>query len=1273
MSPMPTVARLAHRSTQFDNASRANGVLTGGGWLPQAAALNVTSNQFAGSQSGTSGNYRTGAFRNDQWAQAVIPAGINTGDYIGLTLRTQGTSGNTWYGALYWNNSGTYVISMWYSLTGSTTNIGTYTIGTTALTAGTVFKFTIEGARIRAWLNGAVVFETGDFNIRSGGTPGITAFGTSGRFDNFSCGSTVKVPTAYANAGTFYSTPTRTATEAGGVQDWSFDTTNNPQAGHSPAPQSSGGGQLRILPPPSPAAVPHNFLIICTVEPGFHGTTYGNGLDAISATGVHNTWNLTLVETCWGTNGWLGDSPSDPTQHCESNLCADLIPWLRNSQFASGGEQFWHIGFSRSGLGGLTQIFKHPWLYQKAAVWDFPFDMWDYASEGAGGSTGPFGTQDNFNQNYALTYQFFEELMAPFLVNTRIWTGGYSAFQTDSSTIRTMFAAKGIQYTAGALVNSSSHNWAPSPTGAWVANAINAMGAMTAAAPTNSVAPTLSGTVAVGSVQTCSPGTWSDPTCQFFYQWQTDSASPGTYAVVSTGVNGNQYTIQAGDGGNHVRCLVNAVSVNGGTNALATAAVVPPGAPANTVAPVISGTTTVGSTLTCSQGTWANSPTGFTYQWQQNGVNISGQTANTYVVASGDLGTTIGCVVTATNSFGSRSATATIAIPPGPPVNTVLPVISGSTSVGSTLTCTTGTWTNSPSSYTYQWQRDAVNISGATSAGYVIVSGDQGHVIACRVVATNVAGNAGATASGITIPASPINTVLPAITGATTLAATLTCSQGTWSNSPTSYAYQWTRDGTNISGATASTYVITTSDQGHSLACVVTASNASGSTPATASSVAIPGSALPELVLTQVQTDNFTRANGNVGGSNGWTQNAQGDTNLVINSNAVFNVGTPDGGVYRTGETYNSDQYSEVTIGNNASGGLTGPSVRNTSGGQAYLLGYYQNAPGTYQFLLVKRSNSAGGNYATLCGTTSFSGGILQPGDKVRIVAEGNQITCFVIPLANGGVWGQGNVGQAGVPYAFLSIYDGNNIGSSPALTGGSPGIAMGGSTAGPSVTAWAGGNAATTALSAALQTDNFNRANAGASVGQSGWQIMTGYPAGDPPIVSNQLSIPSNLVVSGSSFHHAAIVRTETYNNDHWAQAALGTAGMVGSNQGDFLGLLTRVNSGLNSGYLLCAFHNGNTIDGNYSYSIYRLDNGASTLIGGCPASDQTHNPSEPPGTSFTGISIGNRHSILVGGHEVCWCFDSTYTSGKPGMMHYPPVSSSNNLLVDNFACGNV
>lgn len=85
-----------------------------------------------------------------------------------------------------------------------------------------------------------------------------------------------------------------------------------------------------------------------------------------------------------------------------------------------------------------------------------------------------------------------------------------------------------------------------------------------------------------------------------------------------------------------------------------------------------------------------------------------------------------------------------------PPVNTVAPVASGTVQIGTSLSCTTGTWTNSPTSYSYQWQRDGVDIPGATSSSYSAVTADIGPVLRCRVTATNSSGSVSAISSTLT-------------------------------------------------------------------------------------------------------------------------------------------------------------------------------------------------------------------------------------------------------------------------------------------------------------------------------------------------------------------------------------------------------------------------------------------------------------------------------------------------------------------------------------------
>ena len=92
------------------------------------------------------------------------------------------------------------------------------------------------------------------------------------------------------------------------------------------------------------------------------------------------------------------------------------------------------------------------------------------------------------------------------------------------------------------------------------------------------------------------------------------------------------------------------------------------------------------------------------------------------------------------------------------PVNTVAPAVTGTTTLGQTLSSTTGTWTGVPTpTFTYQWFRSpSTSISGATSSTYTLVSADVGNTIYCQVTATNVAAAVSAnsnTTATITLPA----------------------------------------------------------------------------------------------------------------------------------------------------------------------------------------------------------------------------------------------------------------------------------------------------------------------------------------------------------------------------------------------------------------------------------------------------------------------------------------------------------------------------------------
>ena len=104
-----------------------------------------------------------------------------------------------------------------------------------------------------------------------------------------------------------------------------------------------------------------------------------------------------------------------------------------------------------------------------------------------------------------------------------------------------------------------------------------------------------------------------------------------------------------------------------------------------------------------------------------------------------------------------------IVVDPAPqsvPVTVTPPSIQGAqVRVGYTLTAVVGTWTNDPTSYTYQWQHDVSgngtfsNVSvGGTSSTYVPVVGDIADSLRVQVTAINGAGSSSAASSLGTIP-----------------------------------------------------------------------------------------------------------------------------------------------------------------------------------------------------------------------------------------------------------------------------------------------------------------------------------------------------------------------------------------------------------------------------------------------------------------------------------------------------------------------------------------
>lgn len=195
--------------------------------------------------------------------------------------------------------------------------------------------------------------------------------------------------------------------------------------------------------------------------------------------------------------------------------------------------------------------------------------------------------------------------------------------------------------------------------------------------------------------------------------------------------------------------------------------------PANSGAPVVTGTAQVGSTLSVTDGLWTGTaPMTFAYQWQRcvsACTAIAGATARTYAISSADLGQTLRAVVTATNAAGATAAssaasTAVQAAPAAatPPTVSTMPAVTGTPQVGAMLTATTGTWNGTqPMGYARQWWRcrsdgtSCAALANQTGTSYAPVAADAGSRLRVSVSASNPAGSATVNSSTTPVVASP--------------------------------------------------------------------------------------------------------------------------------------------------------------------------------------------------------------------------------------------------------------------------------------------------------------------------------------------------------------------------------------------------------------------------------------------------------------------------------------------------------------------------------------
>jgi hypothetical protein len=163
--------------------------------------------------------------------------------------------------------------------------------------------------------------------------------------------------------------------------------------------------------------------------------------------------------------------------------------------------------------------------------------------------------------------------------------------------------------------------------------------------------------------------------------------------------------------------------------------------------PTVTGTVQFGETLTGNAGSWEAGVSTST-EWFI-GQTATGDTDNTYVVQSADIGKIVSFRVTASKDGYQDSVVSATTAPAvaAAMAITATPSISGFLQVGNTLTVDVGTW-ESGATTSQQWRRNGRPIPLATGTTYVLQRSDGGKRISVTVTATK-AGYSTVTATSV--------------------------------------------------------------------------------------------------------------------------------------------------------------------------------------------------------------------------------------------------------------------------------------------------------------------------------------------------------------------------------------------------------------------------------------------------------------------------------------------------------------------------------------------
>ena len=258
----------------------------------------------------------------------------------------------------------------------------------------------------------------------------------------------------------------------------------------------------------------------------------------------------------------------------------------------------------------------------------------------------------------------------------------------------------------------------------------------------------------------------------------------------------------------------------------------------------------------------AGTPT-LRYQWKKGGTNIDGATGSSYTTPATQLANSgAEYSVEVSNEQGTvTSEVVILTVTMGPVIAkepAALTVTAGQTAAFSVE----ATGTPAP---TYQWQKNGTDIPGATSNTYTTpATTGSDNAAVFKVVVTNSAGTATSKEAvlSVNVPAGISTQPMATSVFATQMASFSVTATGT-----EPFTYQWKKNGSDIAGATSSTYTTpatTSADIGTALAYSVVVSNSVGTVTSTSATLTVSArySQVPNgantYALTECVKDNST-------------------------------------------------------------------------------------------------------------------------------------------------------------------------------------------------------------------------------------------------------------------------------------------------------------------------------------------------------------------------------------------------------------------------------